>query len=365
MINEENASLRALVVDDNEVNTMILSNMLEVFNLHSDQANHGMDAVLMSQKTPYDIIFVDHVMPEMDGAQTTKAIRNISTGKKETVIIALTSYITEQVKNLYWEAGANDIYEKPLGLVELASILKIWCPNAQIDNITINQKTDTSDENNELIKATIEKIDDIDYTTGLKYAIGNPVQFINMLEVSLKDLQQCNNIIINSREKNSVDQLRIGVHNLRSVFSNIGARYLSEDAGQFEKIILQGNIAEINAEYKSFSVKLENFGRKLQYTLESYYVSKQKLRKVKEQTYVPMSKEEYEQCLSNTIYYIRRFEYDAIIRELERLILHGSLDAKQEFEMALSNIKNFDYEKALRSIIKIKNETIKDCPEKL
>jgi hypothetical protein len=67
-----------------------------------------------------------------------------------------------------------------------------------------------------------------------------------------------------------------------------------------------------------------------------------------------MSKEEYEQSLLNTIYYIKRFEYDAIMKELELLILRGFMEFKQELELALADIKDFDYEKALERIIKLK-----------
>jgi hypothetical protein len=66
-----------------------------------------------------------------------------------------------------------------------------------------------------------------------------------------------------------------------------------------------------------------------------------------------MSNEEYEQSLLNTIYYIKRFEYDAIIKELELLILKGFAKYKQEFELALADIKDFEYEKALDRIKKL------------
>jgi CheY-like chemotaxis protein len=358
MKSEKSRLVNALVVDDNEVNTMILANMLEVFDIHADQANHGMEAVLMSKKTFYDIILIDHVMPEMDGAQTTAAIRKISSDLKKSVIIALTSNITEQVKNLYREAGANEIFEKPIGLVELAALLKKWCPRAQINNVAVEKEVSSTDQENEMVKAIINQIDEINYSTGLKYAIGNPIQYINILEVSLKDLQQCINIIINSFEKNSMDQLRIGVHNLKSIFSNIGAPELSKEAGYFENVINLGDKNEIKTKYNSFTAQLEDFRRKLQYALENYYVTVQLGKKNKEQVYVPMSKEEYEQCLLNTIYYIKRYEYDAIIKELERLIHNGQVELKTEFEWAFREIKDFNYEKALARIIKIKNETV-------
>ncbi len=348
---KEKTIINALVVDDNEVNTMILANMLELFQIHADQADNGMKAVLLSRKIAYDIIFIDHIMPEMDGVQTTAAIRHLAENHYQPVIIALTSNITEQIRIKYGAAGVNDVYAKPLSLVDLISVLKKWCPRANVEGITIPDQKPESNQNNELILSLIESMDDIDYKVGLRYALGNQAHYIHILEVSLKDIQSCYNIIINSYENNSFDQLRIAVHNLKSVFSNIGALGLSAEAACFEKIIMNAELNSIEIKYSVFVKYLETFQDKLKNILEQYELSVLKESNTNKQVYIPMTKEEYEQSLLSTIYYIKRFEYDLIMKELEELMLRGRPELKQEYELAYADIKEFKYENALARIL--------------
>jgi CheY-like chemotaxis protein len=346
--------LKVMVVDDNEVNTMILANMLELFNIHVDQANFGIQAVNMFQSAAYDIIFIDHIMPVMDGLQTTTAIRSISSKHQNTIIIALTSNVTDVIKTLYKEAGANAVYAKPLGLMELISILKEWCPELPTDSIPTVEETDDFQKNNEIIKIIMNEIKEINYFAGLKYAIGNPVHYINILEVSLLDMSHCILNICKSNENKSLEELKVGLHKIKSILTNIGAIELSEEAKLIEANILHSEISSAIFHCTQFARHVENLKGKLYCALEKYNGTKQLEKKEQQLVNIPMSEKEYEQSLLNTIYYIKRFEYDAIIKELEKLIFRGLPDFKLEFEWILLEIKEYHYEKALIRIMNIK-----------
>ncbi|MHB8129072.1 MAG: response regulator [Mobilitalea sp.] len=353
MEKEGKAILKVMVVDDNEVNTMILAKMLELFEISVDQANHGGKAIIMSQNTAYDIIFIDHIMPEMDGVQATAAIRNIAINRHKTIIIALTSDITENMISIFKDAGANDIYAKPLGLMELFLLIKKWCPEASISMVTAIDDTITSNKEEDYIQKIIREIDDIDYFIGLKYAIGKPIYYFNILKVSLKDIQLCINRINKSLCDYSIKELRIGVHDLISILSDIGAMELSEEARFIKTIALKYDIHNLEHQCIYFLNHLERFKIKLQKAIEKYNSSLQLDINEQEMVYIPMSKEEYEQSLLNTIYYIKRFEYDFIIKEMEDLIHRGQSTLKQEFEQAFLEIKDFNYDDALIRMIKI------------
>jgi CheY-like chemotaxis protein len=81
---------KALIIDDNETNIVVLANMLRVYLIDVDQAKSGSDALELLKYAEYDLIFVDHIMPDMDGVQTTRAIRSLNNNRKR-VIFALTS----------------------------------------------------------------------------------------------------------------------------------------------------------------------------------------------------------------------------------------------------------------------------------
>jgi len=343
-----------MVVDDNEVNTMILANMLVLFDMHVDQANFGMQAVIMSRKRAYDIIFIDHIMPEMDGLQTTIAIRNISLNQRNTIIIALTSDITDNIRSLYQEAGANAIYSKPLGLMELISILNLWYPELPTDKIPTIEEAPSFHQDNELIRTIISEIEEINYFVGLRYAIGNPVHYINILQVSLKDIEICIHILYKNYKNCSMEESGMVLHKIKSILTNIGAVELSEEVKLIETNIMQGNVSNIKLQCLYFIGRVESLKEELQLALGKYQILIQKEKIEQELVKIPMLEEEYEQSLLNTIYYIKRFEYDAIIKELELLILRGLPDLKQEYELALAEIKDFKYEKALARIMNIK-----------
>lgn len=349
--------LKALVVDDNEVNTLVLAKMLELFNIHVDQIYSGEGAVLMFQEEEYDLVFVDHVMPEMNGMQTTERLRSIVNSKDTTAIFALTSHLTENLKSMYKEIGANDVFTKPLELSEIIIILKKWFPRLPVDEVSYNkEELDVHFEKLELIRSSLKNIPEINYEEGLKYAIGNPVHYAHILKVSIKEIKSCNNRIIQSQRLESEEDLRIGLHNLKSLFSNIGAIELFEVTRSMYKLIRHDEFDKRKLKLPDYIIKIGSFIDRLENAINHYEEIGLLEEYEQEMEQYVMSEQEYEQCLSNTIYYIRSFEYDSIIKELQNLIHSCHKDMKKEFMEALEEIKDFNYDNAFERIMKIKEK---------
>ncbi len=350
----EDKLIKALVIDDNVVNTIVLTNMLQLFDINVDQADSGSQAVAMASKKSYDIIFVDHVMPQMDGVQTTEALRSISSAAKKIIIVALTSSISEDIRRLYQMNGANEVYLKPLGLLELTSILEKWCPQLSegsvfhYGDLTCDQSDDT------LIYAMTQEIGEIDYKTGLRYALGDPKHFVNLLKVSLKDIKTCLDLVNLGNRMNKRNDIRIGVHNMKSVFANIGAIKLSDVANNFELIVSEES-SPIDDYFPCFLERILGFCDKLETNLNKYNDVTSTVR-YSETPILLMTQDEYEQCILNTIYYIKRFDYTAILSELELLIKRGKPKHKKELELALAEIKEYQYENTLLRLTNIKKE---------
>lgn len=353
--------LKALVIDDNEVNSLILANMLLLFGIHADQSYQGKNAVSLTQKTKYDIIFIDHIMPDMDGIQTTAAIRSLTAENRKSVIIALTSELTEQVRSGYIEAGANDLYKKPLSLPMLISIINKWFPQISVEPEYLNKFTN-HEKSNEHLDYFLKDLllsysDDIDYEKGINYMAGDTLKYMNILELSWKDMQSAVSIIINGHNNNSINQLKFGAHKLKNILENIGAVKLSERTCSLELAITRDDKIEIDLQFDALIETMEYFKQRLSDMLIKYHDYISTLEREQRHELIPMTKEEYEQSLLNTIYYIRRYEYDFAAKELERLALQGKQEWKQELELAIKNIKEFNYEKALTFVMEIKNKT--------
>ncbi len=342
----------ALVVDDNEINTMILSNMLELFDINVDQADSGMKALEMVNDKEYNIIFLDHFMPKQDGVQTTRALReNINQYKN--IIIALTSSITEEIIKQYQSAGADGVYSKPLGIIELTAILREWCPKMKVREIIGKERSVRDLGEASLIKKLVEGISEINYEVGLRYAVGDPLNYINILKVSLKDIRTCINMVLLGYENKQWKDMRIGVHNMRSVFANIGALELVEIAKDLEQSVLQED--DIDFYEGDYSKRITSFYEKLEAVIKTFDRMKRELTQ-EELPELLMTREENEQSLTKVIYYIKRFDYAAILDELELLIKRGRPELRKVLEQALVNIKDFKYDNALFLLTDIKKE---------
>jgi hypothetical protein len=118
-----NAAWRVLVAEDNTVNQKVALRMLERLGARADVAANGQEAVKMASDLPYDIIFMDCQMPEMNGYEATKEIRRRAGPNQGCMIFALTADASASCKQRCLTAGMDDIITKPVKLDHLKSAL--------------------------------------------------------------------------------------------------------------------------------------------------------------------------------------------------------------------------------------------------
>lgn len=124
-----NPDTRILLVDDNDINQQVGSTLLAKFGAKVDVANNGQEAVAAVRKTEYDMVFMDCQMPEMDGYQATRAIREFN---GQITVVAMTADILDDVRKRCKAAGMDDYLSKPVKLDELQDILDKWLPDRVI-----------------------------------------------------------------------------------------------------------------------------------------------------------------------------------------------------------------------------------------
>jgi len=125
---------RLLVVDDIDINLLIAEETLTAYGGDVDTADSGAKAIEMIVENDYDMVFMDHMMPEMDGVDVTKIIRAMPEEKYQKLpIIALTANVVGDVRDLFMESGMNDFLSKPLDLKEIERILREWLPKEKRD----------------------------------------------------------------------------------------------------------------------------------------------------------------------------------------------------------------------------------------
>ena len=120
---------RLLVVDDNDINLTIAESVLEEYGARVHTARSGREALVMLAENDYDIVFMDHMMPEMDGTETVIRIRKMPEEKFRSLpVVALTANAVGDVRSLFLECGMNDFLSKPMDLREIERVLKEWLP---------------------------------------------------------------------------------------------------------------------------------------------------------------------------------------------------------------------------------------------
>lgn len=120
------AKKRILLVEDNTINQELASLILSSINIDFDIAENGVSALRMLKHMPYDLIFMDCQMPEMDGYETTRQLRS-SLGKNTTVpVVALTAHFTDEDRQKCLGAGMNDYLTKPISIAKVKAVLKAW-----------------------------------------------------------------------------------------------------------------------------------------------------------------------------------------------------------------------------------------------
>jgi len=124
---------RVLVVDDIQINLAVAEAMLGTFKIAPISAARGSDALLLAAQTPFDLIFMDHMMPEMDGIETTAALRKLNPHCAAVPIIALTANAIHGVEEMFLQNQFNGYLSKPMALDTLNACLRKWLPNELIE----------------------------------------------------------------------------------------------------------------------------------------------------------------------------------------------------------------------------------------
>ncbi|MDR1571135.1 MAG: response regulator [Clostridiales Family XIII bacterium] len=124
-------STRVLVVDDISTNLKVVKGLLLPYEITTDTCLSGQEALALARANRYDLVFMDHMMPGMDGLATAAAIRGIDPDDpyyRDLPIIALTANAVVGQRDIFLRSGMNDFLAKPIDLHKLSAMLKKWLP---------------------------------------------------------------------------------------------------------------------------------------------------------------------------------------------------------------------------------------------
>jgi CheY-like chemotaxis protein len=121
--------LRILVAEDNDINQKLIRRALEKLGYTCDIVFNGKEVLRAAEAMDYDIVFMDILMPEMDGYRATEELFNLLRGRNMPVIIAMTANAMEEDRKKALDTGMNDYISKPFKMEEIKAKLDKWFPN--------------------------------------------------------------------------------------------------------------------------------------------------------------------------------------------------------------------------------------------
>jgi CheY-like chemotaxis protein/HPt (histidine-containing phosphotransfer) domain-containing protein len=248
-------SAKVLIVDDIATNLKIAEGLLTPYNMELITCKSGEDAIKEIEDMSYDLIFMDHKMPGMDGIETTQYIRKMEMEMtneyfKTVPIVALTANAIVGVKEMFLTNGFSDFLSKPIDMVELNAVLERWIPEAK-------QIHDYKADEIARKENSMYLISGLNVEAGLRVAGGSKDLYFEILETFIEDWFGKLFLVRNCLNNNDIDLYQTYVHGIKSSAANIGALEISETAAMLENACIRFDINFIKANTEPFLTKLD------------------------------------------------------------------------------------------------------------
>jgi signal transduction histidine kinase/HPt (histidine-containing phosphotransfer) domain-containing protein len=333
---------QVLVVDDNEFNLKVAVGLLNLSGINAKTASSGLIALEMVQQADFDIIFMDHMMPEMDGVETTAAIRALGGKFKQPIIIALTANAVHGVKDFFLANGFNDFVPKPIDVRELVSVLEKWLPEDMLEMVTVIP--DTTDNGEPGFLDMLGRIKDINVNIGLNGAAGMECLYYEAVEMCCKQLLSECKKMSSSLSGGDIDEFAISVHAMKSILATIGAMALSDAAFKLETMAKAGNSIGCEEHFPNFHAKLMALHKQLSAIFPAETVT------VK----TPGNIEALKKGIETALIAVRDFDDDAGAAAIEPLLAYDfGEDINALLKEAATQFREFECKKAGEALNKV------------
>ena len=349
---------KVLVIDDNRMNIRVVEGLMRQYGVQVSCALSGQEGIDMLQSKEYDLVFLDHMMPGMDGIETFHHIRRkADLYFKEVPIIALTANAIAGAREMFMKEGFTDFLAKPVESSVLHRALKRHIPIEKQKTLDEKEKLEA-----QVVKAKTEEkpetkdtfvIGDLDIEKGLTYC-GSKDNYLEIL-ASQRDsgvdiLEQVKTFYEKEDWKNYI----IVVHGIKSSMMSIGAVTLSEKAKALEFAGKRDDITYIKNQHADM---LAEFERVMKMLNESPYLAKKEV----EQEVIDkseISEDEFDNKLvelENAAYDLNPDKMLQILNDLSKYAYAGK-DLQKELKPVYKKVEMFDFMSAYEVVAKIKKK---------
>ncbi|MDR1048353.1 MAG: response regulator, partial [Synergistaceae bacterium] len=241
-----------LIVDDVPTNLKVMEGLLSPYQMRLTTCSSGLEAIDLirggyNKGETFNLVFMDHMMPGMDGIEATKAIRALGDGYFQKLpVIALTANAVSGMREMFLENGFDDFLSKPVEVPKLLKILEKWIPR--------KERVKASEPANEKVDPlSAAVIEGVDMTEGLARVGGTMNRYLEVLDIFCRDAVSRLDFFREAPEgEGEVKNFTTQAHALKSALANIGASEASELAKELEDAGRAGNMEAIRTNLENF-----------------------------------------------------------------------------------------------------------------
>lgn len=323
---------KVLVVDDTPVNLTVFESLLRRTLIQIDTAGSGDEAIAMYKNKHYDLIFLDHMMPDKDGIETLTEMRSCSeTPNDRTPIICLTANAISGMREMYINAGFDDYLTKPIDPDRLEAMLLQYLPKGKV------APASNDDEDDYVLPDFLFHLDELDVGSGLNHC-GNGESYMATLKMYLDTAAKNADDIERFWAAGDIKNTTIKVHALKSTSRVIGALNLGEFAARLEKAGDQGDTEALDKDLS----KLISEYRKLAKDLEP--LNEQNDPHTEDDRPL-ITSEQLDEAYRTLSEFCASFDFDSVVHVVQSLERYKiPEDEATRVDAIIKAVDNFDYE---------------------
>lgn len=257
--------VRVLVVDDEPMNLMVAQGILGDYRMTVKTAQSGAEAIEICEKEDFDLLFLDHMMPQMDGVETLRHIRKLmEETNRDITAIAFTANAVSGAREMFYKEGFDEFISKPIETMELERVLRKVLPRtklAYVSELELNRTKLAKEQENECLHepdggetssdwlgALREK--GIHTDSGLQYSREDVDFYRQIVEKFAGDYEKNTQKLAEFYARKDTENYRISVHALKSTSKMIGADDFSAQAKAAEDAAKNEDFAYLDAHHE-------------------------------------------------------------------------------------------------------------------
>ena len=249
---------RVLVTDDNAMNLKVAENFMKIFGIKPVTCSSGKETIELMKKNKFDIVFLDHMMPQMDGIETLKVLKDEDLLNGATVI-ALTANAVVGAEGQYLSAGFDGYLSKPITIQELEKTLRKYLPQGSVED----RAQDAEEEKPASVSLDKVRSLGLNVDAGLMYTCSDEDFYLELLTDYARSADDKCSELSSYLEMGDLKNYEILVHSLKSASKTVGADELSDRAKALEEASRDQNTDFVNANHESFVTGFRELAAKI------------------------------------------------------------------------------------------------------